>query len=62
MIEPDFEGLGPLISGEGRRELVSDQVSLLPDLSGEDTSHINFKLTKFHNNTRPILILIQNSG
>lgn len=62
MIEPDFEGLGPLISGEGRRELVSDQVSLLPDLSGEDTRHINLKLTNFHNKTRPILILIQNSG
>lgn len=62
MIEPGFEGLGPLISGEGRRELVSDQVSLLPDLSGENKRNINLKLTNFHNKTRPILILLQNSG
>ena len=58
--EPGPEAFGPLISGEGRKELVSDQVSLLPDLSGEDTRNINLKLTNFHNKTRSILILIQN--
>ena len=60
--EPGPEAFGPLISGEGRKELVSDQVSLLPDLSGEETRNINFRLTNFHTKTRSILILIQNPG
>lgn len=60
--EPGPGAPGPLVSGEGRKELFSDQVSLLPDLSGEDTRNINLKLTNFHNRIRSILSLIQNPG